>query len=131
MTVASYLRASHLAWRRIGDEVVIVNLAAKEMLGLDATAGALFERLATPHSPEQLAALFAGDAPGRLPAIASFCGELARAGVLVTGEERSAAQPDSQRLPWSEPKVLWREPLTAVVNQASPAPQLGNPQCGY
>jgi len=128
----SYRRTSRLAWRRIGDELVIVNLAAKEMIGLDATAGVLFERLARPSTPDTLTGLFAGSPDGRGTAIAAFCRELTALGVLEPAAPPADAGPEpAGTLAWSEPRVLWHEPLTAVVNQASPPPALGNPQCGY
>jgi len=127
-----YRRTSHLAWRRIGDELVVVNLAAKEMIGLDATAGVLFERLVRARTPAALAELFEGDAGRCADAIVSFCRDLVAIGLLEPVEGDDPRDDDEPtELPWSSPKVLWREPLTAVVNQASPPPALGNPQCGY
>ncbi|MCL4838321.1 MAG: hypothetical protein KJ058_10200 [Thermoanaerobaculia bacterium] len=132
---ATYRRAAHVAWRRIGDETVCVNLATKEMVGLDPAGGAVLERCAEPRSAGELLSLFAPGAGAEPGALAAFCAELADLGLLVPLADTSgdtAEKPGAEgAIPWGPPRVLWHEPLSAVVNQISPPQQLGNPECGF
>lgn len=130
----SYRRAPHVAWRRIGDEYVCVNLATKEMVGLDPGGGAILERLAQPRATADLLALFdpAAEPDGAL--LEAFVHELAEAGLLVTDEtppDGDLPASEGDQIPWGPPRVLWRERLTAAVNQNSPPQVVGFPDCGF
>jgi len=90
-----YRRAKTVAWRRVGDETVIVNLGRRRMLAVNEAGAEVWEGLA----------VGAAVAPGN----AAFLADLEAEGVVepVAGDEPGAAVPG----PAAGAAVLWRESL--------------------
>ena len=91
-----YRRVENVAWRRIGEETVIVNLGRRRMLAVNEAGGTVWEALA------RGAAVSAGEA-------APFLEDLEAEGVverLAGTDEAAAALP-----PGGAPGVVWREDL--------------------
>ncbi len=93
----TYKRVKNVAWRRIGEETVILNLGRRRMLAVNEAGGAVWETLAkgTPVLP--------GEA-------APFLADLEAEGVV----ERLAADEGGAAVavpPGRAPTVVWREEL--------------------
>ena len=96
-----FRRASHVAWRTIGSETVVLDLKGKRAFGLNEPGGALWHALA--ELPEGGGALTSSE-----PEVQSFLAELASLGLI---EEMSngiscLATPLPARFRGS-PKVTW------------------------
>ena len=92
------MRAEGLAWRKLGEETIVINLRKRMMYGLNAEAGKLWEALDPGLDLE------AGDA-AKNESIAAFISDLVVEGLAsgdltVSGENSSAD---------SGPKLLWKE----------------------
>jgi hypothetical protein len=132
-----YRRVSHLAWRRVLDEMVVLDLRNRRMLALDGAGGRLFERLAAPASLEDLGRQLWGDASDGGGELRPFVDELLALGVLEVdgdvpaapaGERVAAAAGGTGAAGAALPRVLWSETLHAV-NQCSPPFCPGDPPC--
>jgi hypothetical protein len=82
------VRCSDLAWRRAGDEVVVLNLATSSYHALNATGAVLWERLDGWKTAGELAAVLASSF-GLTPAaadrdVAGFLAGCTAAGLLET-----------------------------------------------
>ncbi len=111
----TYRRAEHTAWRDLGDETVVVDLTAQRMIGLNPTAGTLWQALDGTRSLERLAEDLS--LPG-LAELERFCAELEELGLLEAGApasgEETAVAPlpaAAERQPPTAPAVLWQEPI--------------------
>ncbi len=92
----SYQRIKNVAWRRVGDETVIVHLARRRMLAVNGAGGAVWEALA------RGASVLPGEA-------APFLADLEAEGVVERLEEEpGAAVP---LCAGGTPAVVWREEL--------------------
>jgi hypothetical protein len=91
-----YQRVKNVAWRRIGQEMVVVNLGRRRMVALNEAGAEIWEKLA------------AGTAVA--PGDGAFLADLETEGVVeqVSGDESGAADPGSAR---GTPLVVWREAL--------------------
>ncbi len=106
-----YRRADHVAWRQIDDEMVLVDLVAKEMLGLNAAGGEVWEHFGIPRDAEQMAqALTASNDALSAAEVEGFVSQLVSLGLLVAsaGPSEAGSLPVVSALPCS-PQVLWRE----------------------
>jgi hypothetical protein len=116
-------RAPHLAQRRLGDEVVVLDPRRGTIFGLNPAAGELLDWLKPGRRLE--------GAPGAEafpPATVEFLAELVELGLAEdTVETEEAAPPPS--LFAGPPALLWREAAARVVNQVSPPQAITNPQC--
>jgi hypothetical protein len=91
-----YRRIKNVAWRRVGDETVIVNLGRRRMLAVNEAGGAVWETLAGG------ALVLGGNA-------ASFLADLEAEGLVERlGEEDGTAVPIPAG---GTPTVVWREGL--------------------
>jgi hypothetical protein len=93
----TYQRVKNVAWRRIGEETVIVNLGRRRMLAVNEAGGAVWEALV-------------GGAPVLPGEAAPFLADLEGEGIVerVAADEGAAAV----ALPAVQaPTVLWREEL--------------------
>src|SRR4051812_30193920 len=50
----SFRRASHVAWRKIGDETVLIDLKTKKLYGLNPSGGFFWHALDGIKSPEEM-----------------------------------------------------------------------------
>ncbi len=112
-------RAPHTAWRRLGQEVVVIDLQSNVMYGLDDAGGCVWESLgeegAAPSAPEG-------------PAVAGFLEELAQLG-LVEGAGRAAPATPVQSPAAASPRILWREQVQRFGGSCGLRPGQGTP-CG-
>ena len=108
----NYRRADHVAWRRIDTEMVLVDLVAKEMLGLDADGGEVWDLFDQARDGGGVALAVAGASAGAVDAVQveTFIDELVTLGLLVATSEptKAVALCDVPQLS-APPRVLWRE----------------------
>jgi hypothetical protein len=107
-------RGGHLAWRRIGEEAVLLDLERRVVYGLNLDGAAVLDWLAEPRR-----------APPTDGALGRFLARLAADGLL----ELTAA--DDESLPAAtviDPQVLWAEPLATFALQC-PSPSLPQSVC--
>lgn len=106
-----YRRADHVAWRRIDEEMVLVDLVAKEMIGLNAGGGEVWQLFETPRDEARIARQLAAVSADAVNAadVAAFVSELATLGLLVTTSEPSEAAAATVSPLSNSPQVLWRE----------------------
>lgn len=91
----TYRRVKNVAWRRMGDETIIVNLGRRRMLAVNEAGGAVWDALAA--GPAELpgeAAPFLADLEGE-GIVERAPSDAGAAGVAIAGA----------------PSVLWREEL--------------------
>ena len=107
------LRAAHTAWRRLGDEVVVINLDVSMIYGLDDRGGRLWESIGDGCDVASLAAVLVGEAENGdgLGAVTRFLAELAAAGLVsggptLSGPGRTPKAANSSNV---SPRILWRE----------------------
>jgi hypothetical protein len=109
----TYRRVRNVAWRRIGDETLLVNLARRRMLAVNGAGGAIWEALA------------GGTAVSPGEAIA-FLADLEAEGVV----ERVATEEAGEAVPLSAggaPTVVWREELNHLGGACAFYPAQGEP----
>ena len=115
-------RAAHLAQRRLGDEVVVMDVRRGTIYGLNPSAGELLEWL---KPGRELAALADG-----APDLRAFLAEMLASGLVEEGSvDEAAGPPPPASLADQAPRLLWREEAARVVNQVSPPQAITNPQC--
>ncbi len=121
-------RAVHTAWRRLGEEVVVIDLAANMVYGLDDNGGRVWEALEEARTPAELAGVVGSDLPetDAEGAVVSFLSELAALGLVEVGEGEAATQPGSVR---ATPRIVWREPMQRFGGDCGLRPGQGTP-CG-
>lgn len=126
-------RAEHIAWRQIDNEWILVDLAAKEMFGLDGAAAALWLAF---ESPQDTATLLASVASASQDAVEveqleAFVQQLVDAHLLVAFDKPvpvgDALEPLDLRLS-SPPQILWREEVRQAAGTCAFLPGSG-PLC--
>ncbi len=123
-----YRRAEHTAWRCLGDETVVVNLAANEMYGLNPTAGYLWEALDGSLGLEVMAGRLD---PVTLDQLESFCDGLVQLKLLEeagAGPQAVAAAEVAAPSPAQPPAILWHEPIQQAAATCAFLPGQ-NPLC--
>jgi hypothetical protein len=106
-----YQRVKNVAWRRVGEETVIVNLGRRRMLAVNEAGGAVWE------------ALVAG--ASALPAEAgSFLADLEAEGIVERVAAEEAEVPVAV-FPDGAPTVLWREKLQSFGGPCGLLPSEG------
>lgn len=123
-------RVNHLAWRRILDETVVLDLRRRRVHAVNETAGRILEWLERPRDRKALLA--------RLPESAvqegeEFLERLLEEGLIEeSGEPATAleeARPESEEGSSETPRLLWSEELPRLAGQSSPPMEIGNRQC--
>jgi hypothetical protein len=127
--------APHVAWSRVGGELVVLDQLQSVVHGLDDRGGRIWEVVAkgSAEVADLVRALSPGDRTDRnLSAeIEGFCLEMVGLGLMARDGEatRSDVSQDSgARLRYVPPQVAWSEPLVAVGQRSSPPPN-GSEQC--
>ena len=132
-----YRRAGRTAWRKIAGETVVLDLEAKRMYGLNATAAFLWQILeAMPDAEAMERALVAGgDAePLGVREIEAFLRELLDLGLVEAGEPEAVASegaaPAALEPPASlePPEILWQETVEQIAASCAFFPAT-NPLC--
>jgi len=108
-----YARARQTAWRRIGDETVVINLESKRMVALNESGSVVWDALENGAALAALAALLGGDdaASGQ---VLGFVEALAAEGLVeetgeaaALGDEASPVHPGA----FVPPAIAWSEEL--------------------
>jgi hypothetical protein len=119
-----YCRAQHVAWRKVGDETVLVDLQRNRIFGLNQSGGTLWAALDECGG----AVSSAPGAPGE--AVRAFLLELAAAGLVDEVVGPRAATPVTQppTLPEDAPPMIaWQEELETFAAACATIP--GHPLC--
>lgn len=127
-----YRRADHIAWRQIDEELILVDLAAKEMYGFDLAAAALWHAFEQPFDGRELSSAVAQESSGQISPcdIESFLQRLVELHLLVAVEGPHAAcgealEPPSLTAP---PQILWQEAVRQAAGTCAFLPGSG-PLC--
>lgn len=105
-------RTQGLAWRKVGDEMIVVNLAKHRIFGLTGTAGQIWEALSGPQDIETLRAIVAeGDPKGTnvIDAVDRFVADMAREGLVDIDGELPEIKNGDKVVEF--PRIEWREEL--------------------
>jgi len=124
-------RAAHTAWRRLGEELVVIDLDANLVYGLDQPGGQVWELLGEGRGLGEIAAAIASEATEGEPlqAVERFLAELAAAGLVEGVSEPAAAAPPADPASVSSPRILWRERVQRFGGSCGLRPGQGTP-CG-
>lgn len=123
-----YVRAAHTAWRRIGDETVILDQKNHRLVALNSAGGDLWHRL---DAPRELENLVSAD----IPVIRSFLENLADLGLLDRTTDAVEPRPANDDVPETasadgEPAILWQEAIQNAAQTTACAFLSGqNPLC--
>lgn len=127
---ATVRRVPHLAQRRLGEEVIVLDLREAKLYGFNVAAGELLDWL---KPGQALASLQEGAAADRASDLEAFVGLLLERGLVdgtdVVSEGREGALPLPPALHEAPPRLLWQEEVVRVTNQTSPPQAITNPQC--
>lgn len=112
-TAAAVVHAPHVAWRTVGEEVVVVNLRTNLMVALNASGGRLWQALEAPRRQEDLAAAFSLSPF----AVAAFVEELRALGMLAEAPAPGGVplSPPQDLVNGELPQLLWSERLQTLV----------------
>jgi hypothetical protein len=119
-----YRRATHVAWRQVGDETVLLDLHRNRIFGLNAPGGTLWAAL---HERGDAIQRLEG-APGE--SARAFLAELAAAGLVEESTTPLTVVTDCQppSLPeGARPAIAWQEGLELIA--ASCALHSAQPLC--
>jgi hypothetical protein len=108
-----YARARQTAWRRIGDETVVINLESKRMVALNESGSVVWDALETGADLAALAARLGGDGAAA-DQVHGFVEALAAEGLVEeTGEEAALADDAPRAHPGAfvPPAIAWSEEL--------------------
>ncbi|MEN8164519.1 MAG: PqqD family protein [Acidobacteriota bacterium] len=116
-------RIQGVAWRKVGDEMVVIHLARHRIFGLDCAAGLIWESLSEPQDMETLEAIASEGAPKGadvVDAVHLFVADLAEEGLVeVAGQLPEACKSDNLV---SFPRIEWREELQQFAGQCHLVP---------
>lgn len=113
-----YRRARQTAWRTIADEMVLLDLERKRMVGLNPTAAFVWQTLdEMADSEAMLRALAAGGRPAfGIRELDAFLEKLVALGLAQRGEpekrEPAAFEPPEDLEP---PRILWQETVEQIA----------------
>jgi hypothetical protein len=102
----AWRRARHLAWRRLGEEAVLLDLHRRVVYGLNEAAATVLEWLAEPRR-----------APSAGPLL-GFLERLRTDGLIEPADEGGGEPPALT----GEPRVLWEESLQTLAQQGGCLP---------
>ena len=118
-------RHPHLAWRRVVDEYMVLQLDSRMVYGVNESCALLLERLAEPRALVDLAA--EGDESSFTAALATLIE--ARLLEETSGEDaRTGAAETPSPLP-ELPRIVWSEPLPSLALASPVIPRVGIPAC--
>ena len=115
----AYVRAEHLAWRKVGDETVVLDLRHKQMYALNPTASFFWHALdGTLSSIDLLRLSGADEVQGMKSGLDRFFEELLDLGLVKNGPRsdvrKSGVIPDPPE-EISLPEIVWREEMRVAV----------------
>ena len=116
-------RNQGLAWRKVGDEMVVIHLARHRIFGLDGTAGRIWEALSEPQDIETLEAIASEGAPKGadiIDAVHLFVADLADEDLVDVAGQLPKAERDENIVDF--PRIEWREELQQFAGQCHLVP---------
>ncbi len=116
-------RTQGVAWRKVGDEMVVIHLARHRIFGLDLAAGRIWEALSEPQEIDTLEAIVAEDAPEGLNvinAVHRFVADLAAEELVEIGGELLENEDGGDVVDF--PRIEWREELQQFAGQCHQVP---------
>jgi len=123
-------RVPHVAQRRVGDEVIVLDLRRSRIYGFNPSAGTLLEYLRAGRRTSELI-LVARRAGVDELAVRGFLADVLESGLLKGEGEGAEDDAESVAPPGleTEPRLLWQEDAARVTHQISPPQAITNPQC--
>ena len=116
-------RIQGVAWRKVGDEMVVIHLARHRIFGLDGIAGRIWEALSEPQDMETLEAIVSEGAPEGadvIDAVHLFVADLAEEDLVdVAGELPKVFKSDNLV---AFPRIECREELQQFAGQCHLVP---------
>lgn len=116
-------RAQGLAWRKVGDEMIVIHLANHRIFGLDRSAGHIWEALAEPTDLEALEGLVADATPEAgtvVDAVHRFLTDMAGEGLVELEGDLNPAEDNPTVVEF--PRIEWREDLQQFAGQCHLVP---------
>jgi hypothetical protein len=110
-------RAAHVAWRRVGDETVLIHLRKKKIFVLNPSAGFFWHGLDGSRGAPQLLAGASLDEPlpeGATDRIEAFLRDLVEADLVEAEgapEDRPVSLPDFPLPAFVPPELVWQQDL--------------------
>ena len=114
----AYVRKGRLSWRRVGEQTVIVDMAAKRLYGLNVAGGAIWHALDGETGTADLAARHKDV---RADDVARFLAELCANGLVDGAESESALAPPPSFAP-EAPAVVWNEQIETFARACAAIP---------
>jgi hypothetical protein len=132
----TYTRSAHTAWRRIGEETIVINLATRRMVCLNGPAGAVWDRLEAGADVAALAAALAPGAPAAALSVASeFVAALQHEGLVESQPAPAAGEQTGAtgKLPpgFVPPRLTWNEELLRFGGACGKQPGAGGTCIGH
>ena len=125
----SYRRTRHLAWRKILEETVVIDLKSRQALAVNDSGAWILDALDRPRTSAALARGLSAAAATGSDDVERFLEQLVRGGLAEPSSDVSdATELPPPPVPGEAPRILWQEPLEAVVH-ASPSMNIGEPTC--
>lgn len=116
-------RTQGLAWRKVGDEMVVIHLARHRIFGLNGTGGRIWDALQEAQDIENLNAIAAGDddkAVEVIDAVHRFVADLAEEGLVDVEGELPKAEDQGNVVDF--PRIEWREELQQFAGMCQLVP---------
>jgi len=116
-------RIQGVAWRKVGDEMVVIHLARHRIFGLHGTAGRIWEALSEPQDIETLEKIaFEGAPKGAdvIDAVHRFVADLADEGLVDVAGQLPGAERDENIVDF--PRIEWREELQQFAGMCQHVP---------
>lgn len=120
-----FIRGERLAWQKVGEEMVVVDLGRNHAYSLNLCGSVLWKQLENASTTDDLASLLdaaAGDRESVKEDVASFLDELKDAGLIIATDRPSSGELARSEIPPTAgegPRIVWREELRACVMQGS------------
>lgn len=116
-------RTQGLAWRKVGDEMVVIHLARHRIFGLNGTAGRIWEALQDVHDIESLKAIAeegVNEGAEVIDAVHHFVADLADEGLVDIAGELPEIETAGNVVDF--PRIEWREELQQFAGQCHLVP---------
>ena len=124
----SIRRSAHVAWRRLGDETIVIDLNGKRVYCLNAGGGALWSEL---DRPQELPATDDGTVSDDVAAALAFVEELRSCGLVEDAGEGSERLTTRGTPTLPPPAVVWSEPLLTFTGACGKYAGGGEPCNSY
>lgn len=118
-------RKQGLAWRKVGDEMVVIHLSRHRIFGLPGTASEIWEALTEPQEIDDLEAIVAGGAPegaNVIDAVSRFVADLADEDLVEFAGEMPKTVDGENVVDFEGPQIEWREELQQFAGQCHLVP---------